>query len=99
MVPTLENIFFQEAVKPAVFLQQGADEVFGLVRDVFKTLLVERVVGRRHQRKGLSVAAPLEGRFSAEPATQTRIVRKNSSQMKNGIPGQPSCLMMPGLTK
>lgn len=64
----------KEAVKPPVFLQQGADEVFGLVRDVFKTLLVKRVVCRRHQCKGLSVAAPLEGRFAAQPATQTTMV-------------------------
>lgn len=54
---------------PAVFLQQGSNEVFRLLRYVLKTLLVKFVGGRRHKRQCLRIAVPLEGRFSAQSRT------------------------------
>lgn len=51
---------------PAVFLQQGSNEVFCLLRYVLETLLVKFVGGLRHKRQCLCIAVPLEGRFSAQ---------------------------------
>lgn len=51
---------------PAVFLQQGSNEVFRLLWYVLKTLLVKFVGGHRHKRQCLRIAVPLEGRFSTQ---------------------------------
>lgn len=51
---------------PAIFLQQGLDEVFSLLRYVLKTFLIKFVEGSSHKRQSLSITVPLERRFPTE---------------------------------
>lgn len=51
---------------PAVFLQQGLDEVFSLLGYVLKTLLIKFVGCSSHKCQSLSITIPLEWRFSTE---------------------------------
>lgn len=64
--------------QPSVFLQQGADEVFGLIRDVLEALLVELVAGSSHKTKSLSVTVALKGGFSTEPGTPNNITMNDT---------------------
>lgn len=53
--------------RPLVLFEQGADEIFGLVRDVLKALRVKLPAGCCHQSQCLCIAVPLERRLSAQP--------------------------------
>lgn len=75
--------------QPPVFLQQGADKVFSLIRDVLKAFLVKFVAGSGHESKSLGIAVPLEGRLSAEPAGHETINHRD--RIKKGQGGSALC--------
>lgn len=51
---------------PGVFVEQGADEMFGLVCNLLKAL-VKLPLGSRDQGEGLRVVVALERRLAAQP--------------------------------
>ncbi|TNN44308.1 hypothetical protein EYF80_045471 [Liparis tanakae] len=73
---------------PGVFAEQGADEVFGLVRDLVEALLVELPLGGGDQGEGLGVGVTLEWRLAAQSEDRRRtladsVCSKLSSTMRS----------------
>lgn len=57
---------------PGVLVEQGTDEVFGLVCYIIKTLLVKLPLGSCNQGQGLCIAAALEWRLTTQSENQRK---------------------------
>lgn len=57
---------------PGVLLQQRADEILSLLRNLVKALLIKLPLGCCDQGKGFRVVVTLEWRLAAEPEENER---------------------------
>jgi len=69
-VETASGAMLAPMTSPGVFAEQGADEVFGLVRDLIEALLVELPLGGCDQGEGLGVGVTLEWRLATQSEDQ-----------------------------
>lgn len=69
------NLIFIKS--PGVLAEQRADEVFGLIRNIFKALLIKLPLGSCDQGQGLCITVTLEWRLTTQPDEQQQ--KKDSS--------------------
>lgn len=57
---------------PGILLEQRADEVFGIVRNLFEALLIKLPLGGCDQCEGLRIVVSLEGRLTTKSERDER---------------------------
>lgn len=57
---------------PRILVEQGADEIFGLICYLVKALVIELPLGSCDQGQGLCITVPLERRLSTQSETHKK---------------------------